>query len=318
MNTNRLYRLLAIAAVLVMALSAAGCGRFSFCGKLGEKLAQKSRTASVVLNNISERVIAASAEAQEKAQEAERAAQATLASEEGIWNILLIGSDRRDSSWNGNSDTMILVSVNQNTQNYRMVSFMRDTYVNIPGVGGRKLNSAYAIAGAPLLMQTLRDNFGVKVDNYVSVDFSAMVAVINTMGGVDIDLNAAEAGFMGLPAGPNHLNGELALLYSRIRKIGNADYERTSRQRRVLSAMFSQLRNMDNLTRVSVATQMLSLVTTDIGADKIAWLLANIGSLMNYNIITERVPFDGLYGHSGENLVPDYPATRARLYEFLH
>ena len=322
MKTNRLHRFLVIAAVLLLVFTAGGCAGFP---SAFQKMGNIRKEAATIVGNLYGRLTAAvekrnQEEAARAGAEESRAAEeaARAAAEQGIWNVLLIGSDRRDASWNGNSDMMILVSVNGNTRNFRMVSFMRDTYVNIPGVGGRKLNSAYAIAGAPLLLETIRSNFSVRIDNYVAVDFSSMVAVINTMGGIDIEVNEAEAGFLGITPGWHHMDGELALSYSRIRKIGNADYERTSRQRRVLSAMFSQLRQMDNMTRVSVATQLLGIIETDIGADRIAWALANIGTLIEYDIITDRIPYDGLYTHSGEDLVPDFAATNARLYQFLH
>ena len=308
-------------AILVILLT---CFGFCFAGKYSPAGQGAADRGSTWIEKVSERVQAQASARQEAARAAEEAARAAeeaarQAAEQGIWNILLIGTDKRpDWNYNGNSDTMVLVSVNQNTRNFRMVSFMRDTYANIPGFGGRKLNSAYALAGAPLLMETLRSNFQVKIDNYVAVNFNSMVDVINTMGGVDIELNESEAAHMGLPAGWNHLDGNNALTYSRIRYIGNADYERTSRQRRVLSAMFVRFREMDAASRLAVIPQLLNIVETDIGADRIAWVMANIGSLVSYDIVMERVPFDGLYGHSGEDLVPDYPATNARLYEFLH
>ena len=90
---------------------------------------------------------------------------------ENTYNILLVGSDRRDDSWNGNSDTMILVTVNYNTSKISMVSFMRDLGVDIPGNGTQKLNAAFAIGGISLLEETLKNNFRVRIDNYAAVDF---------------------------------------------------------------------------------------------------------------------------------------------------
>ncbi|MGN1187788.1 MAG: LCP family protein, partial [Lachnospiraceae bacterium] len=112
--------------------------------------------------------------------------------ETGTYNLLLIGVDRRDTSWNGNSDTMILVTINYDRQTIYMTSFLRDLYANIPEKGVRKLNAAYAYGGAPLCMDTIRCNYGVQIDNYAMVDFSAMIEIVDVLGGVDIELTEDE------------------------------------------------------------------------------------------------------------------------------
>ena len=105
-----------------------------------------------------------------------------------IYNLLLVGVDRRDSSWAGNSDSMILVSVNNKNKIVHMISFMRDLYADIPGYGVGKLNAACAHGGCPLLVQTIEENYGVNIDNYVSVDFAGLIHIIDAMGGVQIEL----------------------------------------------------------------------------------------------------------------------------------
>ena len=309
---------LLLCIVLVLSLLACGCGRpfsFTFSRKGGEEL---GRTAAQALKKAAEKISVLDSE-----PAAEEEPQENPLSGGGGWNILLIGSDRRDAGWNGNSDSMVLVSVNTDQAAIKMVSFMRDTYVQIPGSGGGKLNWAYARGGAALLLQTMKANFGVRIDNYAAVDFGSMEAVINTVGGIDIVLNEQEAAYMSsashaYAAGPNHLSGSEALAYSRIRYVGNADYERTSRQRRILQEIIAKLRVMDNMTRISAATQVLAYLTTDISSERLSWLISNSGELLNYQIITDRVPYDGLYSHHGEDLVPDYPATIERLRNFLN
>ena len=88
-----------------------------------------------------------------------------IASNGDVYNILLIGSDTRNG-WYGNSDSMILASINSQTKTIYMTSFMRDLYANIPNVGIRKLNSAYAVGGGPLLVSTIESNYRVDIDNY--------------------------------------------------------------------------------------------------------------------------------------------------------
>ncbi len=105
-------------------------------------------------------------------------------SSEDIYNVLLIGVDRRDKSWNGNSDSMILVSIDKENNRVSMVSLMRDTYVDIPGVGYAKLNAAYAYGAGPLLCETITNTYGIKVDRYAAVDFFDLIEIINLIGGV--------------------------------------------------------------------------------------------------------------------------------------
>ena len=161
-----------------------------------------------------------------------------------VYNIMLIGSDRRDTSWYGNSDSMILASVNEKTKTIHLTSFMRDLYAVIPGFGPKKLNAAYAHGAGPLLVQTIEENFKVDIDNYASVDFNSMATIIDMIGGVNLDIYQEEADYLNkslgtsFTAGNVHMNGTQAVAYSRIRYVGKYDYERTSRQRRVLEQIF--------------------------------------------------------------------------------
>lgn len=103
-----------------------------------------------------------------------------------VYNVLLCGVDRRDKTWNGNSDSMMLVSINNAKKRVSVISLMRDTYVAIPGHDYNKLNAAYAYGGGPLLLQTVRDNYKIDVNRYAAVDFMDMVDVIDDMGGVEL------------------------------------------------------------------------------------------------------------------------------------
>ena len=109
-----------------------------------------------------------------------------------VYNVLLVGVDRRDKSWAGNSDSMILMSLNYEKKQISMISLMRDTYVNIPGIGMRKLNAAHANGAGPLLLETVTQNYKVQVDRYVSVDFNSMIDIIDKLGGVELTLSDDE------------------------------------------------------------------------------------------------------------------------------
>ena len=109
-----------------------------------------------------------------------------LPNNSNVYNILLIGVDRRDKTWYGNSDSMILLSVNKDTKQIHMTSFMRDLYANIPDVGVKKLNAACAYGGGPLVVRTIEDNYKLPIDNYASVDFDSMIDIIDAVGGIEL------------------------------------------------------------------------------------------------------------------------------------
>ncbi len=248
-----------------------------------------------------------------------------------VYNILLIGSDRRDESWNGNSDVMMLITVNDDTQRIIMTSFMRDLYADIPGYGIHKLNYAYAAGGASTLVATLEDNYDIEIDNYAAVDFDSMAEIIDLVGGVDMELSDAEVDVLNsyldmmgqtdqslYSGGYYHLSGYQAVAYMRIRYVGNADYERTERQRSVLTEIFMGLQDMDAAELTDLAQEALAMTDHDISPLEMLSLLPSITNAINYTLVENRIPYDGLYSSQDEMLVADFPATIERLHETLY
>lgn len=253
------------------------------------------------------------------------------------YSILLIGSDRRSSNWAGNSDAMILLTINGYTKKIYMISLMRDLYADIPDYGVRKLNAAHAIGGGPLLVETIEKNYGVLINNYASVDFNSMSAIVDMVGGVDIDVSADEArvannyvteicSLQGLDPAPYalqgggicHLNGIQAVAFGRIRYVGNADYERTSRQREILSAIVAKAKSMSISQLNDLVLQMLPYITTNIDDATLLNLIAKVPDLMGYEVVQDRVPYDGLYYTSNELLIPDMEQTIQRLQSTIY
>ena len=172
-------------------------------------------------------------------------------SSDGIINILLIGTDERTEEFNkaSRSDSIMLASLNKNTYDVKLVSFERDTYVAIPKVPKRnpdKLGHTFRFGGAQLLMETLGTHFDLDVNKYVRVNFSVFKKLIDEIGGIDINLTRVEANIVwnhtGLivKEGLNHLDGEAALCYARIRKI-DSDWVRVKRQQNVIIAVKNRL-----------------------------------------------------------------------------
>lgn len=243
-------------------------------------------------------------------------------------NIMLVGQDRRPGeNYNTRSDAMILCTVNRKTGTVSMTSFMRDLYVTIPGRGGDKMNAAYAYGGMSLLSKTMELNFGVKVDGFITVDFTSFQKVVEILGGVGIELTQAEAQHLNeeygyaLSAGYNHLNGEQALNYSRIRKLGS-DFARTERQRKVLTSILNGCRSMSLSQANALVTQIAPLITTDMDSGTLLRYVAELFPLLSgSNIVTQRIPIDGSYEltYVGalDVVLPDLEVNRQYLYDTL-
>ena len=217
-------------------------------------------------------------------------------SQDGIINILLIGQDRRPGEGRQRSDSMILCSFNPAKGTVSMVSFLRDTYVYIPGYGSEKLNAAYAHGGFSCLNETLAVNFGIHVDANAEVDFSRFKQVIDLLGGVRIKLTQKEADYMNqnngwnLTAGVNYLNGEKALAYSRIRKI-DMDAIRAQRQRTVLMALIDKYKEKSVGEMITLLDDILPLVSTNMTNEEIIGYVAELFPMLrSTNITTQQIP----------------------------
>jgi len=238
-----------------------------------------------------------------------------------VFNILLIGVDRRDASWTGNSDAMILLSINVSKGTVTMTSFMRDTYANIPGVGYTKMNNSCAVGGAALVCQTLENNFLIHPDCYAVCDFNGLSGMVDAVGGIDLTLNPGEAKFIGLSIGETqvlHLNGKQALKHARDRFSSGSDYARTQRQRNVLMAIYNKVKSGGLGSFSDAASALLPYISTNMDPTTLANLVAGAATYLSYPITQLRVPFDGLYYNQNEYLIPDYQATINRLYSVIY
>lgn len=222
---------------------------------------------------------------------------------EDIINILLIGQDSSGST-RSRSDVMILLTYNRNTNTLAMTSFMRDLYVQIPGYGNSKLNHTYAWGGMDLLNETLAYNFGIYVDGNVEVNFDRFTDLIELLGGVDIELRSDEAnyinkkvGYGALTSGVQHLDGNQALTYARIRKLDSAgDFGRTERQRKLLLSLIGEFKDSDLTSILGLLSQAMSTLTTDMSQSQIVSLVTELfPALSGATVISQRIPADGSY-----------------------
>ena len=186
----------------------------------------------------------------------------------------------------------------------------------------------------------IEKNFGIHIDGNIEIDFAGFQKVVDILGGVDVELTGAEASYLNrrgnwdvnnssagtwsLKEGINHLTGEQALAYSRIRNVGGTgDFGRTDRQKIVLNALFAGVRDM-NLTQLnSLLTQILPLVSTDMTQKELIGLVFDIFPMLGSvkSLQTERIPADGAYKMTMINgmsvLLPDLEKNREILKEIM-
>ena len=227
--------------------------------------------------------------------------------DENIVNILLVGTDSRSTQgYRGNSDTMIIFTIDKDNKNVKMTSIMRDLYVPIPGKSDNKINSAYSTGGVPLLKQTIESNFKVAIDYTVIVEFDTFKKVIELLGGVDIEINEKEAKNINkntpktckqLVAGVQHLDAEQALWFSRIRKVssdiyGSNDFGRTARQRAVLKSIYEEYKNLSVVEVSKLVDEIFPYITTDMSSETILTTAALVLSFGVDEIESFRIPMD--------------------------
>lgn len=228
-----------------------------------------------------------------------------------VFNILLIGCDAREEGGRGRADSIILISINKESEQLIATSIMRDIYVEIPGHGNNRINAAYAYGGADLLVETVEKNFKIQIDRYASVDFFVFMDIVDQMGGVDLEISDEEFlvanayinelnelldepyGTDWLPGGgPHHLNGKQALGYSRIRYVGDADFERTKRQRAVLEQIFNKVKDYNLIELNTLLNIILPEVTTDLTEGEAITLALGMNAYKKYDLKQYRLPYD--------------------------
>lgn len=262
--------------------------------------------------------------------------------EDGVTNILLIGNDSRDNGEDGRSDAMILLSISNKTKKIYMTSLLRDMYVEIPGHDPNRLNAAYSFGGAELLMETIEQNFDIKINRYVLVNFEAFANLVDAVGGVDLELSSEEIEYVNgylveynmlldRPQGTDnmdtsvsglvHLNGAQALAYSRNRYLGT-DFGRTERQRKVLSAVMGKLPKAVVTNPKGLIDGLMPNLTTNLTQLECYRLGLDAGKLVSYEIVQSSLPLEGTYQNATIRkmavLQVDFDANKRYLKENIY
>ncbi len=254
-----------------------------------------------------------------------------LVSDKRVTNILLIGVDGKSSDKSLRSDTMLMVSIDRNNKKLKLTSFLRDTWVMIPSTKRHgKLNASYAYGGPQLVMDTIEYNYNVEIDHYMLVGFDMFKTIIDSFGGIDVEVTEKEADFMRrtakptrhIQAGPNvHMNGSQALVYCRIRKL-DSDFMRTFRQRKVISALIAKAKKSSLTDLKNVADSVLSMIQTDISPLELTKLAFGLPKYITYEIESERIPTKGTFNYktiNGQSVIAtDINQNRQFIHNYLY
>ena len=340
MKMKRFIALLLVTVISVFAI--AGC-------KNEEKVDETVVVTAVADTKASTTVPAAEKEtttAPEETTEAEafytKAAPAPLYAHDSVTNILLIGTDS-NSDW-GRSDTLLLLSLDNIHGKIKMTSFLRDTFVSIPGYDPDKLNAAYAYGGTDLCIQTIEYNFGIDVDGYAIVNFSTFRQLINAIGGVDVYLTQDEIDYINAQVAQNdqpnylegasegyvHLSGGQALWHVRNRGgevngeyFYGTDWDRVDRQQRMFAGIINGLTSLSFDEVSNMAYTVLPYVSTNLSAAEIAGHISNAPAYLSYSI--ERATFptdywtDSYYDYAGSVLeITDWNSLRRDVATFIY
>lgn len=251
---------------------------------------------------------------------------------EGQVNILLLGSDSRPDGGGFRTDVIVWVSLNPQDQYVSAISFPRDLFVQIPGMGENRINTAFPRGGFDLLADTFELNFGVRPDQYILVDFNGFKSVINNLGGINVQaaknltdscakwINAS--GQCSVGPGLVHMDGEVALWYARSRYSTN-DIDRARRAQEVVEAIFTRLMSLDVILKVpDLYSAYTSYVDTDVKLGDIIPLLPlankiyDNGDIRNYVIGYDHA-YDWVTTQGAQVLVPDKEAIQELIIEAL-
>lgn len=223
-------------------------------------------------------------------------------SDKDVINILLIGEDGNSSVQR--SDTAMLVSINTKTKKIILTSFLRDSYsyININGKDRYdKLNHSYAWGGPKKLIETISNNYKIKIDYYVTINFNSFVDAIDALGGVRLYVSKAEANYMnkttkikGFKSGNDVLlDGEHALVFARIRKL-DSEVNRTERQRRLIVSVINSVKDTSIGEINNLVNSFLPYVSTNCSNSKIVSLasVAVAEQWYNFDIVGNAAPLE--------------------------
>ncbi|MCI8991509.1 MAG: LCP family protein [Eubacterium sp.] len=264
--------------------------------------------------------------------------QETLDRLNGYTDIALFGLDNRTNgdTNKGRSDVIIIASINNDTDEVKMVSVYRDTYLNQTNDSYNKANAAYGSGGAETAIEMLNKNLDLNIQDYATVDFRAVANCVDAVGGVEIELSDKEANDMTgyieevaemtgkqanyLSAGGVYtLDGVQAVAYSRLRTTAGSDYKRTERQREVIGKIVEKAKGSDLGTLNKLADELLPDISTNLSYKS---MLSLVTQVFAYEMgESTGFPFDKTTRDlsCGDTVIPaDLETNVVKLHQFLY
>lgn len=257
-----------------------------------------------------------------------------LTSSSKVTNILLLGVDARpdDEDEASRADSMMLISFDREHGCIKMTSFLRDSWVYIPVADKKqRLNAACTYGGYSGVVDTIEYNFGVDIDGYVVADFEMFKIMVDSIGGVEVDVTEKEAkevtnhpgryGNVTLESGKHTLTGEQALAYCRIRKI-DTDWKRTERQRTVIQQIIKGVVSSGPVGAYKAASNVAPYIQTDLTKNEIRGLIFDALMCVGGGFDQNSCPFDGTWeyaSHGGASVIDlDTDANKDKLIDYIY
>lgn len=259
--------------------------------------------------------------------------------EDYVSNYLLFGVEEIFNA--KNTDTIMIASINTKDSTVKLTSILRDTYVETEEYGPSKINAIFAMGGAKAFVKVIEDYFRIKIDGYAYINFEAFENIIDSLGGISIELGEEEAEYLNttnyisnpayrnVKAGWNELNGNQALGYCRIRLVPTLggtsdDYGRSLRHRRVLNAVFNKYKSKSLFDLLRISNNVLGYVKTNVNRQQIEKAIEDLVENRIAKMDSMRLPVNGAfeapikYQDVGYPLIYDWDENIIKLYQFIY
>lgn len=283
-----------------------------------------------------------SSDSSDSADSSADAADMEYRSDKDVINILLVGVDNNylpGMEQRGNSDGIVIASLNKNSGKIILTSIMRDTSISIPGGGSDKATMVYHNHGLSTLIDAIQYTFDIKIDNYVLVNYLNVINIIDAAGGVDAEIKSENISEMQMKmkninylvgdpedsdvlgyedVGTVRLNGKQAAAFMRLRLTSENDFGRTARIRHVLSELKNRVKEMSLSELNEFANVAMENITTDLSAKDMMSIIASAPKYMKYGLETLRIPMDNAYSSNSTYLHPDLDVTIPALHEAIY
>lgn len=256
-----------------------------------------------------------------------------------IMNIALFGIDTRDPAEQTRSDSIMIASIDYKHNKIKLSSVLRDTRVQIDGHGMDKINHAYAYGGPELAVKTLNQNFGLDIREFVTINFWGLEEIIDGLGGITLDVKKNEVNEINKfikelcdidkkkytpikKSGEQVLNGRQTTAYGRIRYVGNGDFERTERQRKVLDQIFKKIVNAGVTQYPKIVDSILPHITTSFSKTDILAIGTQFLTSGIKKIDQARFPVNGYWDNLKlrgiDYIEPDMDKTKGQIKDFIY